>query len=77
VVTNAYYCGGTPSTPTEIQQWYSANGVSGVSGIIEVNTTTFGSQFQHTVHLKNASLVRNNSSFSLGSDFVLGTFYTN
>lgn len=78
IVTNAYYCGTTtPTSPTEIEQWISANGVSGVSGIIEVSTTTSGSQFQHTVHLKNVSLVKDNSSFSLGTNFVLGYFYTN
>ena len=78
VVTNAYYCPTSPpSSPTKVEEWLGANGVSNVSGIIEVSTTTFGSQFQHTVHLKNVSLVKDNSSFSLGTDYILGTFYTN
>lgn len=78
VVTNAYYCSSPiPSTPSVIEQWVSINGVSGVSGIVEVTTTTFGSQFQHTVHLKKVSLAKENNSFSLGTDFVLGSFYTN
>ena len=78
VVTNAYYCSSPiPLTPSVIEQWVSVNGVSGVSGIVEVTTTTFGSQFQHTVHLKKVTLTKENSSFSLGTDFVLGSFYTN
>lgn len=78
LVTNAYFCPTTaPSSPIEIEKWIAADGVSGVSGIIEVSTTTSGNQFQHTVHLRNVRMVRNNSSFNMGTDYVLGYFYTN
>ncbi len=77
-VTNDYFCSTTaPTTPTVTQLWTAQNGVEGSTGIIEVTTTTSGIQFQHSVHLKNVTFGRLNSSFMLGSNYNLGTFFTN
>ena len=78
VVNDAYFCATTtPQTPTLLEEWIAQNGVTNVSGIIEVSTTTSGTQFQHFVHLKNVVFTRGNSQFKLGEDFNLGTFFTN
>ncbi|HQA73603.1 MAG: hypothetical protein R2805_07590 [Flavobacterium sp.] len=78
VVDNDHFCTNpTPSTPTLSQQWNAVEGVTNVSGMIEVSTTTFGTSFQHTIHLKNVSLKKGNSQFSLGDDYILGKIITN
>lgn len=78
IVNDAYFCATTiPTTPTLLQDWIAADGVANTSGIIEVSTTTFGTQFQHTIHLKKVTFRRGNSQFELGEDYNLGTFYTN
>ena len=78
VITNAYFCTSPPpQTPLLAQQWDAINGVAATSGIIEVSTTTLASGFQHTIHLKNVTLKKGNSDFSLGSDYLLGTLITN
>lgn len=77
-VSNDYFCSATvPATPTLLQLWTAQNGVSETSGIIEVTTTTSGTQFQHSVHLKNVTFSRANSTFNLGTNYNLGTFFTN
>lgn len=76
-ITNAYFCTATPpASPTLVQQWDAVDGIEATSGIIEVTTVRFGSDFQHTVHLKKVSLKRRNSSFTLGDDYVFGSFLT-
>lgn len=78
LITNDYFCATTtPTTPTLSQQWNAVSGETGVSGIIEVSTTTFGTGFQHTIHLKNTSLKKGNSQFSLGDDYIFGKIITN
>ena len=78
LVDDAYFCANpTPATPTLLQEWIAKDGVTNVSGIIEVSTTTFGTQYQHTIHLKKVTFTRVNSEFELGNDFNLGSFYTN
>lgn len=78
LVEDSYFCAATPpTTPVLLQEWIAKNGVANVSGIIEVSTTTSGTQFQHTVHLKNVVFKRVNSEFNLGSDYTLGVFFTN
>lgn len=75
-VTADYFCTmPTPATPILREQWIADNGVSGISGIIEVTTTTGGGPgvFQHEIHLKNVRLRRGNSSFLLATDYLLGT----
>jgi hypothetical protein len=63
-----------PTTPTANQIWTANDGITATSGIIEVVTTTLGSQFQHTIHLKKVTFNRNGSEFYLGDDYIFGSF---
>lgn len=77
-ITNSYFCvTPSPANPVLVQEWIAKNGVTNVSGLIEVSTTTFGVQYIHTVHLRNVTFTRGNSDFKLGDDYVLGSFFTN
>jgi hypothetical protein len=73
-----YFCKTTtPTTPTLRETWAGVDGVANVSGYIEVTTTTGGTNvFNHTVVLKNVTLIKGNSKFKLGDSFTLGTFST-
>jgi predicted small integral membrane protein len=53
LLTSDYFCNATtPSTPIS-QEWSAVSGVVGVSGIVEVTTTTNGpGSFKHTIVLK-------------------------
>lgn len=76
-VNNAYFCASpTPVTPQLTQEWNAVNGVEATSGIIEVTTTTLGTSFLHTIHLKRVTLKKGNSDFSLGDDYIFGSFVT-
>lgn len=76
-ITDAYFCATTiPSTPTLTQQWDAIDGIDTVSGIIEVSTTSLGSDFLHTIRLKKVTLKKGNSEFSLGDDYLFGTLIT-
>ncbi|MGC4039801.1 MAG: hypothetical protein QM710_03125 [Flavobacterium sp.] len=77
-ITEAYFCAATPpASPILTQEWNAVAGVDGVSGVIEVTTTTLGTGFQHTIHFRNVSLQKGNSTFSLGDDYIFGSFVTN
>lgn len=77
-VDDEFFCAvPTPSTPILSQEWNAVAGIEATSGIIEVTTTTFGASFQHTVHLKNVTMKKGNSTFNLGDDYVYGIFVTN
>ncbi|MDN3676823.1 hypothetical protein QWY90_05795 [Flavobacterium paronense] len=77
-ITDAYFCATTiPSSPTLTQQWNAIDGIEATSGIIEVTTTTLGSQHLHTIRLKKVTLKKGNSDFSLGDDYLFGTLITN
>lgn len=74
-LTSANFCTTTaPTTPAVSQIWNAKDGVTATSGIIEVVTTTLGSQFQHTIHLKKVTFNRNGSEFYLGDDYIYGSF---
>lgn len=76
-VNNAYFCPATPpATPVLAQEWNAVNGVEATSGIIEVTTTTSGTSFLHTIHLKRVIMKRGNSDFTLGDDYIFGSFLT-
>jgi hypothetical protein len=76
-VSPDYFCAATvPLTPDLLQDWLSQNSTAITNGIIEVTTTTSGSQFEHTVRLKNVTLKKGNTTFSLGTSFLLGKFFT-
>jgi hypothetical protein len=77
-ITNAFFCTTTsPTTPILSQEWNAVTGVDAVSGIIEVSTTTLGNGFQHTIHFKKVTLKKENSDFTLGDDYIFGSFVTN
>ncbi|MGV3696476.1 hypothetical protein [Flavobacterium sp.] len=77
-ITNTYFCAATtPATPVLSQEWVAVEGIAATSGIIEVTTTTLGTGFQHTIHLKRVTLKKGNSTFSLGDDYIFGSFVTN
>jgi hypothetical protein len=78
-VTAAYFCTTpTPATPIVKEQWMADEGVSGISGIIEVTPIESGpGVFIHEIHLKKVTLRRGNSSFLLADDYMLGLLTTN
>jgi hypothetical protein len=78
-VSDTYFCTTpAPSLPILLQEWNALDGVTDVSGIIEVTTEeVIGTGFQHTIHLKKVTLKQGNSDFTLGDDYLLGSFITN
>jgi hypothetical protein len=78
LLTADYFCGATtPATPTINQQWAAVSGITGVSGIIEVTTTTNGpNTFKHTIVLKKVTLKKGNSDFLLGDNYIYGDLLT-
>ncbi len=67
------FCAETqPATPTIIENWVAVDGVSGVSGIIEVTTSVAGNVYEHEIHIKNAVLRKGNVEFKLADDYFLG-----
>ncbi|HNP32386.1 MAG TPA: hypothetical protein PKN96_03780 [Flavobacterium sp.] len=76
-VTDDFYCGTPNPTITLQQEWDAIDGVEATSGIIEVSTTSLGAGFQHTIRLKKVTLRKGNSTFTLGDDYLFGTFTTN
>lgn len=77
-VTDANYCGTTPTPlPAVVQTWNAVDGITAVSGVIEVTTTSSGLSFQHTIHFKNVVFKKGLSTFTLGDDYVYGSFLTN
>ena len=78
VLTESYFCNTTtPITPTVSQTWLGVDGVTNVSGIIEVITETNGpNAFKHTITLKKVTLKKGNSSFKLGDSFAFGELNT-
>ncbi|WP_264551463.1 hypothetical protein [Flavobacterium sp. N2038] len=72
-----YYCTNlTPTSPTVKETWVGVAGVQNVSGIIEVTTTSSLKVFKHKVVLRNVTLKKENSTFKLATEFVLGTVTT-
>ncbi|MGL2966236.1 hypothetical protein [Flavobacterium sp. XGLA_31] len=66
----------TPTTSILSQEWNGVDGVDNISGIIEVSTTTLGTDFQHTIVLKNVTMKKGNSTFYLGDTYTFGSFIT-
>lgn len=74
-LNNDYFCSDPqPASPTVKEEWIANDGVTNVSGIIEVTTTTFGTGFQHTIRLKKVTFKKGNSEFYLGDDYLYGSF---
>jgi PBP1b-binding outer membrane lipoprotein LpoB len=77
LLTSGYFCTGTiPTTPTVSEEWVAASGVSNVSGIIEVTTTTLGTGFKHVIVLKNVTMKKGANDFKLGDNFIYGELLT-
>lgn len=77
-VNDGILCAVTPpETPTIAQEWIANDGVTDVSGIIEV-TTIEGSPgfYQHTIRLKKVTMTKGNTDFYLGDDYLYGSFIT-
>lgn len=72
-----YYCSSPfPDFPPINEIWTAQNGVDGVSGIIEVTTTTNGTGFLHTIILKAVTFQRGNSTFYYGDAIPFGNLLT-
>ncbi len=71
--TTDYYCQEkTPTSPIVKDTWVGQAGVTNVSGIIEVTTTSVNKVFTHKVVLKNVTLQKGTSTFKLATEFLLG-----
>lgn len=79
IITNGYFCATVqPATPLISQQWDAVQSSADTNGIIEVTTTQLPvGTLQHTVRLKKVTLKRENSTFDLGDDYLLGSFVPN
>jgi hypothetical protein len=78
LLTSDYFCNtNTPATPAISQEWSAVSGVVGVSGIVEVTTTTNGpGSFKHTIVLKKVTLKKGNNDFLLGDNYAYGDLLT-
>ncbi len=73
-LSDSYFCSTTsPTTPVLSEEWKAVDGVSGVSGEIEIIATQVGSQFEYKIYLKKVTLKRGNSQFYLGDNYYYGT----
>jgi hypothetical protein len=78
LLNTAYFCNSSlPSTPIIAQEWNAVSGVTAISGIIEVTTTTNSPGFKHTIVLKKVTLKKGNNDFYLGDSFIYGEILTN
>ncbi len=73
-INNTLICNNT--IPTALETWTAVDGVTSVSGIIEVETTQYSTTtLQHTIHLKKVVLKKGNNTFTLGDDYVMGSIF--
>ena len=73
-----YFCSSTlPTSPSINEEWIALDGITDVSGRIEVTTTTNGPNlFQHTILLKAVTFQKGNNSFYYGDSILLGNLLT-
>ncbi len=80
-INEAYFCNGTNGNTVVAEEWIGQNGISGVSGIIEVTTIANpdGPGFLHTIRLKGVTFKKqnSNSTFYYGNDILYGELITN
>lgn len=76
---DSYFCNATfPAEANVAEEWLADDGVTNVSGIIEVTTTTNGpSSFLHTIHLKKVTFRKGQNTFFYGNDILWGEVITN
>jgi hypothetical protein len=78
LLSQGYFCNNIiPLLPTINEEWIGVNGVTGISGAIEVTTIKTGTAYIHTIVLKNASLSNGSTSFNLGDSYTFGNLLTN
>ena len=79
VVTPSYFCGTTfPTIPAIVETYSGDPEAQGVSGTIEVTTTTSGAGFVHEIHFKNVTLKSTlGVSFLIADDYNYGQLFTN
>lgn len=67
-----------PATPAVSEEWNAVDGVTNVSGVIEVTTTTeTATSYRHYIRLKGVTFKKGNSTFYKGDDYDFGSFVTN
>ena len=67
-----------PTVPAILETYTGVIGVTNLSGIIEVTTTTNGTGFLHEIHLKKVTLTSDlGVSFLLADDYFYGQLITN
>lgn len=72
-ITKSYFCNTAfPASPSISEEWIGANGVENQSGIIEVTTSKSGTEFVHTVVLRNVTMTKGTGEFKLPTEFLLG-----
>lgn len=77
--TSGYFCTSvTQTTPTVQESWAGKAGVNADNtGIIEVTTTEETNLFRHKIILRSTTLQKGNSSFMLGTSFLVGSITIN
>ena len=78
LLTGSYFCNATtPTTPALKEEWNAVAGVTDLSGIVEVTTTTNGpNSFKHTIVLKKVTFKKGKSNFLLGDNYIYGELLT-
>ena len=82
-VANTYFCANfPPATPQVIEEWKANNGVSSVSGIIQITTTAIVSTttsevtgYNHLIVFKNITFTKETNSFSYDT-YTFGSYLT-
>ncbi|AWA30501.1 hypothetical protein HYN48_10595 [Flavobacterium magnum] len=76
VVTRDDFCGGNVGAVSEI--WKAQPGVDQISGLIQVETTTSGSNFIHTIRFRNVRFKNADGlEFTFGDNYRFGDYITN
>jgi hypothetical protein len=77
LITAGYFCNATiPTTPAISEEWNAVAGVTGISGIVEVTSTTNGTGYKHTIVFKKAIFKKGNNDFTLGDSYTFGELIT-
>jgi hypothetical protein len=82
-VTTSYFCEILPpATPTVLEEWYANNGVTAVSGLIEITTTeiinpttTLLTGYNHLIVFKNITFTKGGNSFTYDT-YTFGSYIT-
>lgn len=76
VVTQDNFCDDNAGAVSEI--WSAQNGVTAISGLIEVETTTSGSNYIHTIRFRNVKFSNiDGLEFTFGENYLFGDYITN